>query len=89
VANRLCIRILAAIINDTDGKFDTGVFDMHRWQIKATLIGCLHLTVNFKKNFYLYVNSTTQKCPKKPFETFVVQEFFFIFPIVNNTGGAP
>jgi hypothetical protein len=87
VANHLVIRILAAIINETDGKFAAGVNNMHRWKIIATLLGCLHLKVNLKKIFYLHVDSTTQKCPKKTIKTFAVEDFFH-FSHCQQHGGA-
>jgi len=37
----------------------------HRWQIMATISGCRHLKVNLKAKIYIYVNSTTQRCPNK------------------------
>ncbi len=37
----------------------------HRWQIMATISGCRQLKVNLKAKIYIYVNSTSQRCPKK------------------------
>ncbi len=33
-------------------------------------ISALHLKVNLKEKIYLYVNSTTQRCPNKIIKTF-------------------
>ncbi len=37
----------------------------HRLQIMATISGCRQLKVNLKAKIYIYVNSTTQRCPNK------------------------
>jgi hypothetical protein len=42
----------------------------------VTISKCLHLKVNFKKNIYLYVNSTIYWCPDKIFKTFLIEDFF-------------
>ncbi len=34
-------------------------------QIIEPISDCLHLKVNLKEKMHLYVNSTTQRCPKK------------------------
>ncbi len=63
----------------------------HRWQIIGTISDWLHLTVNLKEKNYLYVNSTTQRCPTPPnkiIKTFLVEDFC-ICHRCNDTGGAP
>ncbi len=47
-------------------QFATGINDnqRHWWQVMGTLSDCWYLKVNFKEKSYLYVNSTTQRCPK-------------------------
>ncbi len=35
----------------------------YQWQIMGTISDCLFLIVNLKKNYLLFVNSTTQRCP--------------------------
>jgi hypothetical protein len=37
----------------------------HRWQIMGTISGCWDLKVNLKAKMYLWVNSTSQRCPNK------------------------
>ena len=70
--------IFASVI-DTGGKFATGVNDTggkrHRWQIMATISGCRHLKVNLKAKIYIYVNSTTQRCPNKIIKNFLLEGF--------------
>jgi hypothetical protein len=34
--------------------------------------------MNWKEKIYLYVNPTTQKCPKKIIKTFLIEEFFHL-----------
>ncbi len=75
-------------INDT-GRQNCRRYQWHRWQIMGTISGCKHLKVNLKAKIYIYVNSTTQRCPNKIIFLF---EDFFPFAIgvtVNDTGGAP
>jgi hypothetical protein len=38
--------------------------------------------VRWKKKIYLYVNSTTQKCPNKKIKTFLIEDFFHL-PLVS------
>ncbi len=49
----------------------------------------LHLKVNWKKKMYLYVNSTTQSCPSKIFNSFLIEDFFPNAIGVTDSGGAP
>jgi hypothetical protein len=48
-------------VNDTGGKFATGVNDAGGKLPPVS--GCRHLKVNLKVKIYIYVNSTTQRCP--------------------------
>jgi hypothetical protein len=41
----------------------------------ATMSGCIHLKVNLKAKFYIYVNSTTQRCPNKIIKIFQLEGF--------------
>ncbi len=47
----------------------------HRWQIIRTISGFKHLKVNLKAKIYLYVNSTTQRCPNKIIKIFLLEDF--------------
>ncbi len=47
----------------------------HRWQIMRTISGCRDLKVNLKAKIYIYVNSTTQRCPNKIIEIFLLEDF--------------
>jgi hypothetical protein len=44
----------------------------------ATLSGCRHLKVNLKAKIYIYVNSTTQRCPYKIIKIFLLEGFFLV-----------
>ncbi len=55
----------------------TPVANCHRYQrrrrqIMATISGCRHLKVNLKAKIYIYVNSTTQRCPNKIIKNFSI-----------------
>ncbi len=54
----------------------------HRWK-------CWHIKVILKEKNYLYVNSTTQRCPKKIIKTFLIEDFFPFATGVVDTSGAP
>jgi hypothetical protein len=56
----------------------------HRWQIIGIVSDCLHLQVNLKENNFLYVNSTTQRCPNKIIKTFLIVDFFHL-PLSTTT----
>jgi hypothetical protein len=47
----------------------------------ATISGCRHLKVNLKAIIYIYVNSTTQRCPNKIIKIFVLEDFFNLPPV--------
>ncbi len=52
-----------------------------RWQIMGTISGCRHLKVNLKAKMYIYVNSTTQRCPDKIIKIFLLEDFFHLPPV--------
>ncbi len=56
----------------------------HRWQIMGKILGCKHLKVNLKAKVYIYVNSTTQRCPNKIIKIFLLEDFFHL-PLVSTT----
>jgi hypothetical protein len=56
----------------------------HWWQIMATISGCRHLKVNLKAKIYIYVISTTQRCPNKIIQIFLIADFFHL-PLVSKT----
>jgi hypothetical protein len=49
-----------------------------------TISGCRYLKVNLKAKIYIYVNSTTQRCPNKIIEIFLLEDFFHL-PAVSLT----
>ncbi len=53
----------------------------HRWQIMATISGCRHLKVNLKAKIYIYVYSTTQRCPNKIIKIFLLEGFLHLAPV--------
>jgi hypothetical protein len=92
---------VAAAINDTSGRFATSINDTggkfchqfllccwHRWQIMGTISGCRHLKVNLKAIFFIYVNSSTQRCPNKIIKIFSDWRFFLFASDVNATSCA-
>jgi hypothetical protein len=44
----------------------------------ATISDCRHLKVNLKAKIYIYVNSTTQRCPNKIIKIFLLEGFFHL-----------
>jgi hypothetical protein len=40
-----------------------------------------HLKVNLKAKIYIYVNSTTQRCPNKIIKIFLLEGFFHLPPV--------
>ncbi len=52
-----------------------------RWQIMATISGCRYHKVNLKAKMYIYVNSTTQRCPNKIIKIFLLEGFFHLPPV--------
>jgi hypothetical protein len=59
-----------ASVADTGGKFATGVNDAGGKLPPVS--GCRHLKVNLKAKIYIYVNSTTQRCPNKIIKIFLL-----------------
>jgi hypothetical protein len=53
----------------------------HRWQIKVTISGCSHLKLNLKAKVYIYVDSTTQRCPNKIIKIFQFEVFCHLPPV--------
>jgi len=47
----------------------------HRWQTMGLISGCRYLKVNLKAKMYIFVNSTTQRCPNKIIKIFLVEDF--------------
>jgi hypothetical protein len=77
-------------VNDTSGKFAAGVNDAGGKltpvsttpaRIMRTISGCRHLKVNLKAKIYIYVNSTTQRCPNKIIKIFLLEDFFDLPPV--------
>jgi hypothetical protein len=62
--------IFASVV-DTGGKFAAGVNDT----------GCRHLKVSLKAKIYIYVKSTTQRCPNKIIKIFLLEGFFHLPPV--------
>ncbi len=73
-------------VNDTGGKCATGVNDAGGKLPPVS--GCRHLKVNLKAKIYIYVNSTTQRCPNKIIKIFLWRFFPFATGVVD-TGGKP
>jgi hypothetical protein len=46
-----------------------------------TLSGCRDLQVNLKVKIYMYVNSTTQRCPNKLIKIFLLEGFYHLPPV--------
>ncbi len=53
----------------------------HQWQIMATISGCRNLKVNLKAKIFIYVYSTTQRCPNKIIKIFLLEGFFHLPPV--------
>ncbi len=53
----------------------------HWWQIMGTISGCSHLKLNLKEKIYIYVNSTTQRCPNKIIKIFQSEDFCHLPPV--------
>ncbi len=59
-------------------------YQRHQWQIKGTISGCWDLRVNLKAKVYLWVNSTSQRCPNKIIKTFMIEDFFHLPPVLRH-----
>ncbi len=58
-----------------------------RWNMEK-ISGCWLLKKNLKAKIYIYVNSTTQRCPNKIIKIFLIEIFLPFATSVNDTGGA-
>jgi hypothetical protein len=47
----------------------------------ATISGCRHLKVNLKAKIYIYVISTTKRCPNEIIKIFLLEGFFHLPPV--------
>jgi hypothetical protein len=47
----------------------------------TTISGCRNLKLNLKAKIYIYVNSTTQRCPNKIIKIFLLEDFFHLPPV--------
>ncbi len=47
----------------------------------ATISGCRYHQVNLKAKIFIYVNSTTQRCPNKIIKIFLLEGFFHLSPV--------
>ncbi len=47
----------------------------------VTISGCSHLKLNLKAKIYIYVNSTTQRCPNKIIKIFQFEDFCHLPPV--------
>jgi hypothetical protein len=50
----------------------------------GTISSFRHLNVNLKAKVYIYVNSSTQRCPNKIIKIFLIEDFFHL-PLVPTT----
>ncbi len=55
----------------------------HRWQIMGTISGCSNLKLNLKAKIYIYINSTTQRCPSNIIKIFHFEDFCHLPPVVH------
>ncbi len=53
----------------------------------GTIAGCRHLKVNLNAEIYIYVNSTTQRCPNKIIKNFLIEDFFHLPPVSKTPVG--
>ncbi len=53
----------------------------HWWQNMETISGCTLPKVNLKAKIYIYVNSTTQRCPNKIIKIFQIEDYFPLPPV--------
>jgi hypothetical protein len=49
----------------------------------ASASGCRHLKVNLKAKSYIYVNSTTLRCPNKVIKIFLIEDFSHLPPVTT------
>ncbi len=69
-------------VNDAVGKLQpvsttpaTNLPPVSTTQIMGTISGCSHLKLNLKAKIYIYVNSTTQRCPSKIIKILQFEDF--------------
>ncbi len=55
----------------------------HQWQNMETISGCTLPKVNLKAKIYIYVNSTTQRCPNKIIKIFQIEDYFHLPPVLT------
>jgi hypothetical protein len=48
----------------------------------GTISGCRVLKVNLKAKIYIYVNSTTQRCPNKIIKIVLLEDFLHLPPVL-------
>jgi hypothetical protein len=67
----------SACVVDAGGKLPPVChrYQLHRWQIMGTISCCRHLKVNLKAKIFIYVNSSTQRCPNKIIKIFLMEDF--------------
>ncbi len=53
----------------------------------GTISGCRHIRVNLKTKIYIYVNSSTQRCPNKIIKIFLIEDFFHLPPVSTTPVG--
>jgi hypothetical protein len=46
-----------------------------------TISGCRYLKVNLKATMYIYVSSTTQRCPNTIIKIFLIEDFIHLPPV--------
>jgi hypothetical protein len=46
-----------------------------------TILGCTLPKVNLNAKIYIYVNSTTQRCPNKIIKIFLIGDFLHLAPV--------
>jgi hypothetical protein len=73
----------AAGVNDAGGKLPpvSTTPAATPWQLMGTISGCRLHKVNLKAEIYIYVNSTTQRCPNKIIKIFQLEDFFHLPPV--------
>jgi hypothetical protein len=55
----------------------------------GTILGCRHLKENLAAKIYIYVNSTTQRCPNKIIKNFLIEDFFHLPAVLLKLQIAP
>ncbi len=46
-----------------------------------TISGCRYIKVNLKAKIYIYINSTTERCPNTIIKIFPIEDFFHLPPV--------